>query len=132
MRKRPQLPETLLKPLCEPFRSQADTLLDLYELTQGPGHPGRCVQCFFRLLGRAGSRERPLLAPLRGWIEAHIEIAVQEGMEERGRIPVVLEAGSLEGFCEDTIRRVRDEGRFQSSYVELNFRYRGGDWARGA
>lgn len=117
------LPVEVLGPLCERFKDEADTILDLYAMTQEPGHPGRCVTCFYRLLGRAGQHEAGALVPLREWIEDHIEIAIRTGPEEAGSLPVKLEAPGLEDFCDEVIRYVRSDPSIAAPEVELGFAY---------
>lgn len=119
-----RLPVEVLGPLCERFRSQADTLLDLWAMTQEPGHPGTCVKCFYRLLGTARQEESEVLDPLRSWIEAHIEIEVTVDRDEAGRLPVRLEAEDLEDFCHEAIRYIREDTAIGAPSVELEFCYR--------
>jgi len=121
------LPENVLYPLCQPFRGEADCLLDLHEMTRRPSHPGHCVQCFFRLLGKADGEGKAALTPLRKWIEENITIAIEAGEREAGTLPVRLEATTdLDSFCYEAIRYVREDTVITDPQVELTFRYKGG------
>lgn len=119
------LPEHVLKPLCQPFSKEADCLLDLYEMTQQPRHPGKCVQCFFRLLAAAKPETTSALQPLRHWIEEHIEIAVRPaGSPPTSRLPVWLDTETLDQFCHQAIDRVRADTCLTDSQIELVFDYK--------
>jgi len=118
-----RLPVEVLKPLCSGFREEADTLLDLYAMTQEAGHPGKCVKCFYRLMGRARHHETGALVPLRKWIEDHIEVSIRAGTEQAGSLPVRLEAPDLEDFCDEVIRNVRADPKIAAPEVELGFTY---------
>lgn len=117
--------EELLKPLAVEMAEEADVLLDLRELLLERGHPGSCVRCFFRLFVTAGSKGRPLLAPLRHWIEQELEIEVSE----RGRLlevlPVEVRSGdTLESFCRRAISQVRHDRAYTARRIRLGFRYK--------
>lgn len=118
------VPKEVLVPLCGPFRRQADCLLDLHELTREGGAPGRCVQCFFRLLGASEAKEEPALTPLRRWIEEHITITIEAGGGHAGTLPVRLEAPDLDSFCRGVMNFVREDTAIQDARVELSFRYK--------
>lgn len=118
------LPEDILRPLCRPFRKQADSLLDLYGMTQSPAAPSQCVQCFFRLLQVAEPSYEPALRPLKTWIESHIEIAIQAGDAPKGSLPVQLDQPDLQRFCENAMQRVQLDTMAHDRPVELTFRYK--------
>lgn len=115
------LPMSVVEPLCQPFARQADCLLDLYAMTQEPVHPGRCVQCFFRLLGQAQGAREASLTPLKRWIEDHVEISVQAEEAEAARLPVDLRAFDLEDFCQQAIEHVRRSAVTDAADVHLYF-----------
>ena len=120
----PVLPSEVLKPLCEPFRREADCLLQLHEMTAQPHPPGECVRCFYRLLAQADDSRRPALTPLRQWIETHIEIAVEADCRDALRFPVALEDDDLESFCQRAMHRVREDTVIDSPIVRLALCYR--------
>lgn len=120
----PVLPEDVLHPLCQPFRKAADSLLDLYGMTQNPSSPSQCVQCFFRLLQVAEPSAKPALQPLKTWIESNIEISIQTGSHPSGSLPVQLDQPDLERFCQEAIERVRLDTVMPDNNIELTFRYK--------
>lgn len=119
-----KLPEQVVRPLCEPFRRQADCLLDLYAMTTDPAHPGQCVRCFYELLTRAKGEHSPALQPLRDWIQTHVEIAVKAGGHPATRLPVQLEDTDLESFCQRAMERVREDTAIGEPEVILELRYK--------
>lgn len=101
----------------------ADFLLDLRELLLAQGHPGKCVRCFFGLLGDL--KQPGALQPLRLWLEQHLEVSVTAGAQEIDSFPVRLErAGSLEEFCHRAIDTVRQDRGFREREISLRFRFR--------
>ena len=119
-----RLPQQLLEPLCKPFRRQADCLLDLYEMTQVPSSPDRCVQCFFKLLGVATPGGRSALTPLCQWMENHLVIAIRAGDRQAGQLPLDLEAPTIEEFCQRAIQRVRQDTAVWEPEVELGLQFK--------
>ena len=104
---------------------EADAILDLRELLIGQGHPGKCVRCFFRLFEAAGSALMPGLAPLKGWLEKHLEIAVRSGDEDLETFPAVPGADEdLESFCLRYMEQPRMDHGYNDSRLELSFRYK--------
>ncbi len=120
----PILPEEVVRPLCQPFYKAADSLLDLYGMTQSPSSPGQCVQCFFKLLQASDSRTQPALEPLKSWIEDHIEISIQAGDAPSGCFPVTLDQPDLEQLCHRAIERVRMDTMSHRRPIELVFRFK--------
>jgi len=115
------LPEEVIRPLCEPFQREADRVLDLYAMTQSGIHPGKCVQCFYRLLQVARPEQAGSLAPLRTWIEENIEVAIFAGESPAGSFPVRLDSPDLEHFCGEAMRRVQMDIVTPEVPVELAF-----------
>ncbi|WP_269540856.1 hypothetical protein [Cerasicoccus fimbriatus] len=120
----PILPESVVLPLCKPFSKAADSLLDLYGMTQNPSSPSQCVQCFFKLLHVSDSQSQIALQPLRSWIESNIEISIQAGDAPSGSFPVSLDQGDLEEFCHRAMERVRMDTMSHNRPIELTFRYK--------
>lgn len=122
----PRLPVSLLEPLCRPFSRQADPLLDLYDLTRSrSAHPGRCLRCFYDLLGAASPAQRPALQPLKSWIEENLVISCRaDGGEPGTTLPVRLEEPDLETFCEQAMRRVVEDGGLRARRLEMEIRFR--------
>lgn len=120
----PTLPEDIIRPLCQPFKRHADNVLDLYAMTQNAIHPGKCVQCFYRLLQAAQPEQTQSLAPLRSWIEENIEVSIFAGDAPAGRFPVRLDQPDLEQFCDEAMRRVRLDVVAPEGPVELAFSFK--------
>lgn len=119
------LPLEVVEPLCSPFSRQADWILKLYEMTQGrSAHPGKCVSCFFALLGAAKGEKRRALEPLRTWIEENLEIGIWAGDREAGKLPVLLEASDLEELCSEAMNRIQEDAVIAADQVELQFRFK--------
>jgi hypothetical protein len=137
------IPSQLLEPLCKPFSRQADQLLDLHEMTDAQkarnAHPGRCLRCFYDLLGAASPEKEKALQPLREWIEGHLEIAVtpqgsqpETPLEPVVALPVKLDAPDLETFCRGAMENVH-KGRFVTAdEVQLEVRFKADANSRAA
>ncbi len=117
--------DEILRPLAPALAREADVILDLRELLARQGHPGKCVRCFFRLFEAAGAEMQPRLAPLKAWLEKHVEIAVKNEGEELETLPFSLaEDEDLESFCLRSIDYIRMDRGYKSSRVQLAFRYK--------
>ncbi len=101
----------------------ADLVLDLREILLGNGHPGDCVQCFFALLGNL---EQPrALAPLRHWLETHLEVSVRINGEHRESLPVHLkDSHDLIDYCHKITDIIRNDRTYSEERIELSFEYR--------
>ncbi|MCW1886926.1 hypothetical protein OKA04_19455 [Luteolibacter flavescens] len=117
--------DALLLPIAPSLAKEADTILDLRDLLMSKGHPGKCVRCFFRLFTAAGTESQPKLAPLRNFMEQHLEIAVRADGAELEVLPVTLLAGEdLEEFCLRSMKQVRLDRTYRAKRLELAFRYK--------
>ncbi len=68
---------------------------------------------------------QPQLAPLQAWLEKHVEIAVRSEGEELETLPFTLgKADDLESFCLRSIQQIRMDRGYQSSRLQLAFRYK--------
>lgn len=101
----------------------ADLVLDLRDLLLSRGHPGKCIKCFFGLLGEL---DRPgSLAPLRLWLEERVEIAVSAEGNLLETLPVDLGKGEdLDSFCNRLIGAIREDRAYTDRHIDLKFRYR--------
>ncbi|MDX1679952.1 MAG: hypothetical protein R3242_04395 [Akkermansiaceae bacterium] len=100
-----------------------DYLLDLRDLLMSKGHAGKCVSCFFGLLG---DLQKPgALLPLRHWLEQHIEIAVFADDRQIDTLPLKLEADAdLDSFCTRAIDTVRHDRAHRAAKLALKLRYK--------
>ncbi len=118
------VPNEVLTPLCRPFASQADWLLELWELTKRPNQKaGKCLRCYYTLLEAADSAKQPKLAPLKQWIEENMEIAVH-AKNWQASMPVELDVPTFESFCEQTIRRIRGNTQLHHPHIHLELQYK--------
>lgn len=119
---RPDLNSLLLNVIPK-TSAGADLVLDLRDLLMTRGHPGKCVRCFFGLLGQL---DRPgALLPLRHWLEQNIEVEVRADGEIAETFPVNLEASDdIHGYCERTIRSMCEDRAYSARRLDLSFRYR--------
>lgn len=114
----PSLPAEVLKPLCRPFASKADWILDLHEMTQGKTrYPGKCLRCFYALLQGAGPEKQRYLDPLKRWIEENLVITVQKGDALSETLPVRLREPDLESFCQKAMYQIREAEEATSDAV---------------
>ena len=104
---------------------QADELIDLHRHALQRTHPGRCVQCYFRLRGVADPRSRGVLVPLRSWLESNIEV-VAKGPQNQilETLPLRLEAPDLEGYCRGIMADFREDRAYLAPQVTLEFQYK--------
>ena len=118
--------DPVLATLAQPFRRQADMLLDLRECVATGTKPGRCVTCYFALHQTAAEAAMARLCPLRNWLENHIEIVARD---EESRLletlPLRLEAvEDLESYCHRVMAEFRENRTYDSAHIQLGFRYR--------
>lgn len=120
------VPLSVIEPLCRPFSRQADPLLDLYDLSRSrSAHPGRCLRCFYDLLGAAEPAKRPALRPLREWIESNLEITCRSETGETGlTFPVELDEPDLETFCDRMMRRAHRDGPSEAERLRMEVRFK--------
>lgn len=115
--------QNLLTTVTPASPAGADLLLDLRDLLLSRGHAGKCVRCFFGLLGDL--RQPGALKPLRHWLEQHLELEVTTDDREIDVLPVRLdEDADLESFCHRTIGTVRFDRAFEARRIALRFRYK--------
>lgn len=117
--------QTVLAPLCEEMKEEADALLDLWEGLRRQRYPGRCIGCYFRLFARAGATTRARLTRLREWLEEHVEIvACDENQEELERLPIILEGDDLETYCRDVMQEFVDNRAYAGRRISLTFDFK--------
>ncbi|MBB5352715.1 hypothetical protein HNR46_002963 [Haloferula luteola] len=115
--------QNLLSRVTPTTAEGADLLLDLRELLLSHGHPGKCVRCFFDLLG---DLDQPgVLQPLRHWLEQHLEVEVTAAGTHLERLPVKLHGtGSLEDLCLRAIGTLREDRAYAHPDIRLRFCYK--------
>jgi hypothetical protein len=117
--------DQILGPLSERFFREADAILDLRGVALNRLHPGRCIQCYFKLCGSADLTSESLLKPLKSWIESNIEVIAKDGQEQiLEQLPLRLDAPDLEAYCQDVIHEFRTNRVYPSQNLTLEFRYK--------
>lgn len=121
--------DTVLSPVARELSDRADAILDLREAAARRNDPGRCIQCYFKLLAGARPHVKPVATPLRQWLESHLEVVARDAnARELERIPVRLETGEsdgIEAYCESVMNCFRyDRGYQDLPMIELSFRFR--------
>jgi hypothetical protein len=117
----------VLSALAEEYAREADTVLDLRAAALQEPHPGRCVQCYFKLLGATRTAEKlARLSPLRQWIEEHITIAAKAPSAEPFEfLRVDLdEVDDLESYCRRVSSTLFFDRADLPTAVELEFAFR--------
>lgn len=113
----------LLPTLAPATPEGADLLLDLRDLLLRDGHPGKCVQCFFGLLGDL--RQPGALSPLRHWLESRIELEVSANGQEIDILPVRLgHATDIQNYCQEVIGVLRNDRAFTAAHIAVRFRFK--------
>ncbi|NBD38041.1 MAG: hypothetical protein GVY10_05685 [Verrucomicrobia bacterium] len=120
----PHLDEAL-GPVADRDRILADSLLDLREAALQRRDAGQCLQCYFRIYGRAAERGVGPITPLRQWMESHLEIVARDHEEqELERVPLILESESLEDFCSGMMREFRENRCYPQPAIELSLAFK--------
>jgi hypothetical protein len=103
----------------------ADHLLDLKLDTSRSKNPGSCVRIYFDLLSRLPQSCAGELGQVRSWLESLIEVvAVREDQQPFARVPMHLDAESLEDYCHRVMRDFHDMTAAEPCALELRFSYR--------
>jgi hypothetical protein len=117
--------DRVLEPVAEGRGRLADEILDFREAVLGRRDPGQCVQCYFKIFGRLGPVGSLPLGGLREWIEENLEVIAVDGRaRELERVPVQLEAESLEDFCHRMIGEFRENRVYREPEIELRFAFK--------
>jgi hypothetical protein len=117
--------EDALHLIAPRFSKQADTLLDLHHYGVKRQHPGKCVDCYFRLYADAAPAELQNLAPLREWLERNIEIvAADQRQNLLEKFPLRLDSRDLESFCRNIIQILRNDRAFPTPAISLDFAFK--------
>ncbi len=117
--------KSVLEPLCGAFAKEADAILDIRECLLLMERPGRCVDCYFRLLERAQGEDGRELSGLRQCLESHMEVVAQD--EEKRlleRLPLRLEREDLQTYCEQMMEAFVKDRRYAAKRIELCFQFK--------
>ncbi len=119
--------DAVIAALATRHRETADQLLDLKLETSRSKNPGSCVRIYFDLLGRLPQSCAGELGQVRRWLESLIEVvAVRENQQPFARVPMHLEADTLEDYCQRVMRDFHDMTAADPFSFELRFSYRVG------
>lgn len=117
--------DQILGRLSQRFFREADSILDLRGAALTRQHPGRCIQCYFKLYGIADPDSESLLNPLKVWIESNIEVIAKDGREQiLEQLPLRLDAPDLEAYCQEVIHEFRTNRVYHAQNLTLEFRYK--------
>lgn len=98
-------------------------LLDLRALLLAKGHAGKCVRCFFGLLG--DMNQTGSLSPLKHWLEHHVEVEITANGEPLGVLPLRLgQHQDLDSFCHAAIDTLRYDRVWAHERMDLRLRYK--------
>lgn len=119
----PELDQALA-PVAQNLAHRGDDLLDLRDAVLEGTNPGRCLSCYYKIYGSAPSPE-PILAPLRRWLESHLEIvAKDQEQRELERLPVRLHRHDLESFCQEMMDEILWNRTYQADSIELTLDFK--------
>lgn len=117
--------DTVIAALASRYLEAADLLLDMKLDTSRGQNPGLCVRNYFDLLARLPKNCSAELDQLRSWLESLIEVvALRDGQQPFARVPMHLDAESLEDYCHSVMRDFHDMTAADPCSLELRFSYR--------
>ena len=117
--------DQILGPLSQRLFREADSILDLRGAALTRQHPGRCIECYFKLYGIADPDSGSLLYPLKVWIESNIEVIAKDGREQiLEQLPLRLDAPDLEAYCQEVIHEFRTNRVYPAQNLTFEFRYK--------
>ena len=120
-----------LFPIARELSHCADEILDLREAALRRDDPGRCLSCYFKILGGSRHSMGHITTPLRQWLEQHLEVVAHgSSQSELERLPIQLPSeGSdgLEVFCRQIMANFREDRTYQDlAKIELSFQFKQG------
>ncbi|MFQ3270304.1 MAG: hypothetical protein ACI9A1_000618 [Lentimonas sp.] len=121
--------DKVLFPIARELSHCADEILDLREAALQRNDPGRCLSCYFKILGGSRHTTAHLTNPLRQWLEQHLEVvACGPSLSELERLPIQLppEASvGIEAFCRQIMTAFREDRTYQNlPLIELSFQFK--------
>lgn len=125
MRLNPSI-DSVIAPIATSFQGCADELLDIREAAMQRRQPGKCVACFYKVMGIAQRRQKAnALKQLQCWIEDHLEIVAEdEHHAELERMGVHLDDSDLESYCQNIISQMHFDRSYASRHITLKFVYK--------
>jgi hypothetical protein len=118
--------ESVIAPIAERMGNCADALLDIREAALQRRHPGKCVACFFKVMGAAERRREPeVVTRLKQWIEENLEIVAEDEQQAiLEHVPVNLETDHLEAYCRRVMDRFHYDRSYDSRHISLRFQFK--------
>lgn len=118
--------DDLIRPVAKQVPFCADAILDLRTALVSRQHPGKCVDCFFKILAPANQIEKTnSIAPLKNWLEENLEIVVKDdSTSELERLSVILLEDDLETFCQKVMAQIHYDRNYASRRISLHFVYK--------
>ena len=115
-----------LSPMTRILKHRADELLDLRAAALERKDPGKCLYCYFQLRNSRNSQIDAMMAPLKSWLENHLEIIAKDsGSDELERIAVNLNWKDIDHYCENLVEDFRKNHYSKYRHpVELVFQFK--------
>ncbi|MDP0498829.1 MAG: hypothetical protein Q7P63_01905 [Verrucomicrobiota bacterium JB022] len=114
--------ESSLAAIVRANRMAADDALDFREAILHPQTPGKCVQCYFRLLAKAKSNAP--ITPLRQWLEQRIRVTAEgRQYQYRQQYRLSLDFPDLESCCRAHMEHARQRTETLGGDVMLRFAF---------
>jgi hypothetical protein len=121
--------DKVLFPIARELSHCADEILDLREAALQRNDPGRCLSCYFKILGSSQQTTAHFTSPLRQWLEQHLEVvACGPSQSELERLPIQLppeHSDGIEAFCRQIMTAFREDRSYQNlPEIELSFQFK--------
>lgn len=118
--------DPVIAPIAATIAQCANDLLDLREAANARQHPGKCVSCYYKVMGIAErNRSKAGVGPLKHWLEKNLEIiAEDESSQVLERFPVKLTDDDLESFCKRVMDLVHFDRGYAAKHICLRFEFR--------
>ena len=115
-----------LSPMARILKHRADELLDLRAAALERKDPGTCLYCYFQLRNSRNSQIDAMMAPLKNWLENHLEIIAKDADSDvLEHIAVNLNWRDIEHYCENLVEDFRKNhcSKYRNQ-VELVFQFK--------
>lgn len=118
--------DTVLAPIATQVKTCANELLDIRDAASQRRQPGKCVACFYRVMGIAErQRVESSLDPLKTWIEQHLELVAEDDKQrELERMAIRLEGNDLEAYCRNVISLFHHDRGYMGNQISIRFAFK--------
>ncbi|KAF0095802.1 MAG: hypothetical protein E1N59_578 [Puniceicoccaceae bacterium 5H] len=116
--------ETSLAAIVRANRHAADDALDFRDSVMHAQTPGRCVQCYFKILSKAKRVPPQEVTTLRRWLEERILVQAEgRQYQYRQRYRLSLDFPDLESCCRAHMEQARQRTETLGGDVMLRFAF---------